>query len=318
MWLSQPDGVSLNTVTYSPIFRVSNTSSLSNDTMPNKIRLETYPYTVTDSSCHSNTSFGKVINCDRLKEALSDRNKEKYSIHSLSNKQEESLPTMLTRFPSLSVSQRAINSTKRDSFYKSEQRNNLHVLFNTKYPNSPKDTPKQFTWNSSIPSHVIKISKRTRPQEQKRTPLPSLARHQRSCQEGRQNIPLCKEINLIRALERDQSDTNSNRKHIHKLETLLTDQATAHLTSLSRQSKKDRKDVEIVIIGAGLAGLSAADRLLSRGFKKVIILEAQDRRVIGQLLYTYIHCLNELVKMGYINIKLTLSLRLLIYLFVLL
>ena len=41
-----------------------------------------------------------------------------------------------------------------------------------------------------------------------------------------------------------------------------------------------RKQPKIITIGAGMAGISAAKRLIDAGFKNVLILEAADRLVL--------------------------------------
>ncbi|KAI4485608.1 hypothetical protein M0802_012670 [Mischocyttarus mexicanus] len=51
--------------------------------------------------------------------------------------------------------------------------------------------------------------------------------------------------------------------------------------SLENETKKSRAECKIVIIGAGVAGIAAACKLLTSGFKNVIILEAS-KRVGGQ------------------------------------
>lgn len=53
-----------------------------------------------------------------------------------------------------------------------------------------------------------------------------------------------------------------------------------------------KKRAHVVIIGAGLAGLAAAQRLYEAGVKDVIILEAQDR--IGGRVHTIRHSNNIL------------------------
>lgn len=41
----------------------------------------------------------------------------------------------------------------------------------------------------------------------------------------------------------------------------------------------------VIVIGAGMAGLSAANHFVNRGFNDVVILEARDR--IGGRMFTY-------------------------------
>lgn len=51
---------------------------------------------------------------------------------------------------------------------------------------------------------------------------------------------------------------------------------------------KPKRSAKVVIIGAGLAGLAAAQRLWSSGIKDVIMLEAQD--YLGGRVRTMEHC----------------------------
>lgn len=45
------------------------------------------------------------------------------------------------------------------------------------------------------------------------------------------------------------------------------------------QQEKQQKTVDVVIVGAGIAGLAAADQLRSNGVTDVVILEASNRFV---------------------------------------
>lgn len=49
-------------------------------------------------------------------------------------------------------------------------------------------------------------------------------------------------------------------------------------------SINENKNTKIIIIGAGAAGIAAATKLLNNGFKKITILEAENR--IGGRIYS--------------------------------
>ncbi len=49
------------------------------------------------------------------------------------------------------------------------------------------------------------------------------------------------------------------------------------LSCCSSQQEIDLGDNSVLIVGAGVAGLSAADKLISNGIKNILVIEAQDR-----------------------------------------
>lgn len=53
-----------------------------------------------------------------------------------------------------------------------------------------------------------------------------------------------------------------------------------------RDAARNRK-AQVVVIGAGLAGLAAAQRLYKSGVRNVVVLEAQDR--VGGRVHTINH-----------------------------
>ncbi|XP_005112314.2 lysine-specific histone demethylase 1B isoform X2 [Aplysia californica] len=93
---------------------------------------------------------------------------------------------------------------------------------------------------------------------------------------------LLKQRILERGLKQaDLVNRNSKWQQIEK--RLLYDALPRELQRLLAKSLKSRANVKVIVVGAGLAGLSAAQKLLSSGFKNVIVLEAQNRDS-GQIL----------------------------------
>ncbi|XP_005112313.2 peroxisomal N(1)-acetyl-spermine/spermidine oxidase isoform X1 [Aplysia californica] len=87
---------------------------------------------------------------------------------------------------------------------------------------------------------------------------------------------LLKQRILERGLKQaDLVNRNSKWQQIEK--RLLYDALPRELQRLLAKSLKSRANVKVIVVGAGLAGLSAAQKLLSSGFKNVIVLEAQNR-----------------------------------------
>lgn len=55
-------------------------------------------------------------------------------------------------------------------------------------------------------------------------------------------------------------------------------------------------DKQVIIIGAGAAGIAAATKLLLNGFRNILILEGQDR--IGGRIHTIPHGVSSVLDMG--------------------
>jgi len=79
--------------------------------------------------------------------------------------------------------------------------------------------------------------------------------------------------------------------HLRSLFTFISDNTQRYflngavkLLDAVQSSRACRMPKEIVIVGAGAAGIAAASRLLQRGVNDFVILEASDR--IGGRIYT--------------------------------
>ena len=59
------------------------------------------------------------------------------------------------------------------------------------------------------------------------------------------------------------------------------------------------KEVDVVIVGAGIAGISAADELLRAGICNLVVLEAQDRP--GGRIQSLVLGEGEHIRQSYIN-----------------
>lgn len=55
-------------------------------------------------------------------------------------------------------------------------------------------------------------------------------------------------------------------------------------------------DKQVIIIGAGAAGIAAATKLISNGFRNIVILEGQNR--IGGRIHTIPYGANSILDMG--------------------
>ncbi|XP_017069577.2 protein anon-37Cs [Drosophila eugracilis] len=67
----------------------------------------------------------------------------------------------------------------------------------------------------------------------------------------------------------------ASRRSLYNARVLQADQIGEH--HHSRDLEAARQNARIVVVGAGLAGLSAAQHLLSHGFRRTVVLEATER-----------------------------------------
>ena len=80
---------------------------------------------------------------------------------------------------------------------------------------------------------------------------------------------------MKRKIATNLQSTNSKRAQIE--DRLLNEVAPRTMKNLQELDRERRGKVKVIVVGAGLAGLSAAHRLITAGFSDVIVLEAQRR-----------------------------------------
>ncbi|RUS72354.1 hypothetical protein EGW08_019890, partial [Elysia chlorotica] len=148
-------------------------------------------------------------------------------------------------------------------------------------PSPPKERP------LTVPFHVVpKPALVKRDAEEARENLTSLLRS-RLARRKREEISADK--NSFRALQMEKQQEDADQLHKKNRRQLLEQRlvanaikARAEWTSTGLTSA--RAKVRIVVVGAGLAGLSAAAELLRQGFRDVTVLEASNR--VGGRLYS--------------------------------
>lgn len=130
----------------------------------------------------------------------------------------------------------------------------------------------------SVPSHVIAHKTASSEREVKRpcNPLQAeiLAAKQENARNMRHNTRIC---SRMRALSRLKAGPQLSVLSQKEREFIL--ESIAARNQLDKQMSEIKARVKIVVVGAGLAGLSAANQLISFGFRKVKVLEALDRYV---------------------------------------
>ncbi|GFR94168.1 lysine-specific histone demethylase 1 homolog 1 [Elysia marginata] len=143
----------------------------------------------------------------------------------------------------------------------------------------------------TVPSHIVHTPpKATHAKEELRENLTTLLRS-RLARRNREAASASKKY--FRSLEMDRRLENMDQlqkiSHRQALEQRLTAEAERALNDWHTAGvTKLRSKVKIVVVGAGLAGLSAAEELLGNGFKDIIVLEASDR-VGGRLHSVCLH-----------------------------
>ena len=135
----------------------------------------------------------------------------------------------------------------------------------------------------SVPSHVIRVSPATPSTKGKvgemRENLTSLLRS-RSARLNRERASISKkQIRTLKMEKRledvDQLNKIGRRQQLEN--TMLAEVARARADWNATGAKELRADVRVIVVGSGLAGLSAAADLLKRGFRDITVLEASDR-----------------------------------------
>lgn len=141
---------------------------------------------------------------------------------------------------------------------------------------SPPPKPKL-----TVPSHIIEQP--SRPPERDilevRENLTTLLRS-RSVRQRREALAassrLSDSLEVEKQFKKQEQQPKVSRRQILE-ESLIAEVAQARHAWYAGGMTKLRAEVRVVVVGAGLAGLSAAADLLRRGFKDIVVLEASER-----------------------------------------